>query len=42
MYTLLEDGAVVVSVAEAMRRTKEIANRFPDSRFRDRLFRPGA
>ena len=42
IWVPLEDGAVVVSVAEAMRRTKEIANRFPDSRFRDRLFRPGA
>lgn len=37
----IEDGSVVVPVAEAMRRAREVADRFPDSRFADRLFRPG-
>lgn len=33
-------GAVIVPVQEAMRRARRIADRFPDSRFADRLFRP--
>lgn len=34
------DGAVLVPVDEAMRRARDVADRFPDSRFADRLFRP--
>lgn len=34
------DGAVLVSVAEAMRLTQQVADKFSDSRFVDRLFRP--
>lgn len=37
----IEDGSVVVPVGDAMRRAREIADRFPDSRYADRLFRPG-
>lgn len=38
----VEEGAVLVPVAEAMRRARDVAAKFPDSRFRDRLFRPGS
>lgn len=34
------DDAVLVPVDEAMRRARAIVDRFPDSRFADRLFRP--
>ncbi len=34
------EGAVLVPVDEAMRRARAVADRFPDSRFADRLFRP--
>jgi transcriptional regulator with XRE-family HTH domain len=34
------DGAVLVPVADAMRRARRVADRFPDSRYADRLFRP--
>lgn len=34
------DGAVLVPVPEAMRRARAVADRFPQSRFADRLFRP--
>lgn len=33
-------GAVLVPLSEALRRTKDVAKRFPKSRFADRLFRP--
>jgi transcriptional regulator with XRE-family HTH domain len=36
------DRAVLVPVEEAMRRARLVADRFPDSRFADRLFRPRA
>jgi transcriptional regulator with XRE-family HTH domain len=34
------DGAVLVPVGEAMRRTRRVADRHKESRFFDRLFRP--
>ena len=34
------EGAVLVSVPEAMRRARAVADRYPESRFADRLFRP--
>ena len=34
------DGAVLVPVDVAMRRARAVADRFPDSRYADRLFRP--
>ena len=34
------EGAVLVPVREAMRRTTQLVERFGDSRFKDRLFRP--
>ncbi|MBK8980582.1 MAG: helix-turn-helix transcriptional regulator [Planctomycetes bacterium] len=37
----LEEGSMIVPVADAMKRARDVADRFPDSRFRDRLFRPG-
>ncbi len=38
----LPDGAVIVPVEQAMRRARVVADRFPQSRFADRLFRPRA
>lgn len=40
IWVAIPDGAIVVPLAEALRRTKDIAERFPDSKFADRLFRP--
>jgi len=34
------DGAVLVPVDEAMRQARAVADRFPESRYADRLFRP--
>ncbi len=34
------DGAVLVPVEQAMRRARAVVDRFPQSRFADRLFRP--
>jgi transcriptional regulator with XRE-family HTH domain len=34
------EGAVLVPIDVAMRRARAVADRFPDSRFADRLFRP--
>jgi transcriptional regulator with XRE-family HTH domain len=34
------DGALLVPVADAMRRARQVTDRFPDSRYADRLFRP--
>lgn len=36
----IEEGAVLVPVADAMRRAQEVADRFPDSKHADRIFRP--
>jgi transcriptional regulator with XRE-family HTH domain len=40
IWVAIPEGAIVVPLSEALRRTKEIAERFPESKFADRLFRP--
>lgn len=40
IWVAIPEGAIVVPLSEALRRTKDIAERFPESKFADRLFRP--
>jgi transcriptional regulator with XRE-family HTH domain len=41
VWIAVPEGAIMVPLSEALRRAKALAERFPDSRYSDRLFRPG-
>lgn len=41
VWAPVAEGSMILSVPEAMRRTREVADRWPGSTMRDRLFRPG-
>jgi transcriptional regulator with XRE-family HTH domain len=42
VWLAVPEGAILVPLSEAIRRAKALAERFPDSRYADRLFRPGS